>query len=122
LLRNAKVHVHRIQRLERHNRIARREVLAEIDLAKAKDARKRRSNRLSLDGRANLSDPGLRLLLPGDRCVVIRARDDAFLQQSLRPAVAHTCKVALRLNGCQLRSLLSRVQLNQHLALTHPLS
>ena len=56
LLRHAEVHVDRIQRLQRHERVAAGQVLTEVDLADAEDAGERRADRLPLDRGADLAD------------------------------------------------------------------
>src|SRR5207249_1242548 len=65
LLRHAEVHVSRIERLQRNNRVAARQVLTEINLTKAQDSRKRRPDRLPRDGGTDLFNLCLLLLLLG---------------------------------------------------------
>ena len=71
------------------------------------------------DRGADLSDLGLRLLLLGRRPVVLRLRDDALVQQALHPVEVEPRQLALRLDGGQLRLLLPRVELGQHLPLAN---
>ena len=61
LLRHAEVHVDRIQRLQRHQRVAAGQVLTEVDLADAEHAGERRPDRLPLDRRADFADARVRL-------------------------------------------------------------
>ena len=79
-------------------------------------ARERRADRFPLDGRDDFADLRVGLLLLGHRPVELGLRDDAVAKQPLHPVVIELSEVALRLDRCQLRALLSRIELGQHVA------
>src|SRR5262249_43714582 len=61
LLRNAEVHINRVQRLQWDDGIASAQVLPLVRLPNAENPGERRANRFSFDGGADLIDPCLRL-------------------------------------------------------------
>ena len=83
LLRQAKINVNGIQRLELNYRIARGQVLPEIDLANSQRARERRADRFALNGGADFADIRLGLFLLGGGLVVLQPRDHALFHQLL---------------------------------------
>src|SRR2546426_6017580 len=117
LLRHAEIHINRIQRLQRNNCVTSRKVLPQVDLADAKDPRKRRPNRLSRDCGLDLSDLCLRLFLLSRRPVVVRSGNRAVLYQALETLEVETGKIALGLDRSELGLLLPCVELDEHVAL-----
>ena len=88
----------------------RRQVLPQVDLADAEEARERRPDRLAVDGRPNLADAGVRLALFGRGPVELGLRDDALLQQPLHALEVDARQVTLRFRRCHLRPLLARIE------------
>ena len=111
-----------MQRLERHDRVTGRQVLPQVDLANAEDARKRRPNGLARDGGADLGDPCLRRLLLGRRPVVIRPRDRALVDQALHALEVQAGEIPIGFDRGQLRLLLAGVELHEHVSLAHGLA
>src|SRR5437764_218317 len=79
LLRHTKVHINRIERLQRHDRATTGEILSEISLTNAQDSREGSANRLALDRRANLGHVRFRLTFVGTGPVVVHPGDDAIV-------------------------------------------
>ena len=117
LLRHTEVHVDRIQRLQRNERIAGGQVLPEVDLADAEKSGKRGADRLPLDRGVDLADLSVRLFLFGYGPVELRLRNDAVAQQALHPVVVERGQIALRFDRGQLRALLPGVELRQDVTL-----
>ena len=122
LLRHAKVDVDRIERLERHHRVASRQVLSAVDVADAEQAGERRPDGLALDRRPDLADAGVALAGVGDRAIELSARDDVLVEQPLHAVEVHPRQFALGFGGCQLCLLLPRVEASQQLAFVHRLA
>ena len=102
--------------------VAAREVLTKVDLAESEDARERRRDRLSLDRRTYFSDAGRHLFVFGRGAVELGARDDVVLQQTFHSREVGPSQVSLRFGRGELRALLARVELHQHVAFTNGLS
>ena len=121
LLGHREGHVEGVERLQRHDRVARVEVLTEVDLPQAEDAAERRADLLAVDRGADLPHPRLRLLVLGARPVELGLGDDALADEPASPVEVQPREVPLRLGGGQLGALLPRVQADEHLALLHRL-
>src|SRR6266545_4690130 len=119
LLRHGEVHVDRVERLERHDRIAGLQVLAEVDLADAENPGKRRPDRLAPDRGLRLPRLRDRLLVLGRGLVVFRLRGDAFLTQTFYPLEVDGREAALRLGVGELRLFLTGVEPHEHVAGSH---
>ena len=104
--------------MERHQRVAARQVLAQVDLSDPQDSRERGTDGLPVDRGTDFSYPCLRLPLVGGGAIELRARDDALVQQALHPLEVQTREIALRFRRGQLRLLLARIEQRQHFALT----
>ncbi len=117
LLRDGKVHVDRVERLQGDDLVARREVLPEIHLADPEEAGERRANRLALDRGADLADGGLRLRLVRGGLVVVRLGDDAAVPKPAQALVTQARELELRLGGGELGRLLLHVELDEDRAL-----
>ncbi len=108
-----------MQRLQRPERIARGQVLAEIDLADAEQSRERRADRLARDRGANLADLRVGLPLFRGGAIELGLRDDAIAQQTLHALIVQAGEIALRFDRGQLRALLPRVELGEDVAAAH---
>ena len=122
LLRYSEIHINRIERLQRHDRITRCQILTKIDLSDSQDSGKRRTNHLALDGRLGLGNVSFRLLLLGYRRVEIGAGDYSSVQQLLHAVEIGFRQIALRFQGSQLSAFLTRIQFNQNISLMHVLA
>ena len=122
LLGYSEIHINRIERLQRHDRITRRQILTKIDLSNSQHSGKRRTNHLALNGRLGLGNISFRLLLLGYRRVEVRAGDYSGVQQLLHAVEIGFRQIALRFEGSQLGALLTRVQFNQNISLMHVLA
>ena len=122
LLRHAEVDVDRIERLQRHQRVAAGRVLTEVDVTDAEHAGERRADRLAVDGGADFADARVRLPLFGRRAIELRLRDDPLVQQPFHPLEVDARELALRLGRRQLRLLLARIEQRQHLAFANRLA
>ena len=123
LLRHVEVDVDGIERLQLHDRIATRQVLTEVDLSDAENSGERRANRLALDGRTTSLQRAPRVCLLSAVALSNSAREItlSFNSPCMRSKLS-AGQIALRLGRCQLRALLSCVELDQHLALPHGLA
>src|SRR5439155_25426671 len=106
LLRHAEIHIGRIERLQRSNWIAARQILAEINLTEAEDSRKRCPDRLPCDGGPDLLNLCFRLrllghclLLLGHSPIVFRASDRAFIHKTMHALEIETRKLVSGLNA-----------------------
>ena len=72
LLRQTEIDINRIQRLQLNHRIARGQILAEVDLANAQRSRERRANGFSLNGGADCVHIRFGLFLLGGGLVVFQ--------------------------------------------------
>src|SRR6266508_190930 len=114
LLGHGEVHIDRLQGLQGYDGIATLEVLAEVHLPDAQEAREGRPDLLPVDGGADLAHPGLRLLVLRRGTVVIRLGRDALPVEVGHPVQVETGEVPLRLRRGELRLLLPGVQLHEH--------
>ncbi len=76
LLRHREVHVQRVERLQRHDRCAAGQVLAEVHLPDAQDTGERRADQLPLDRGPDLADPRLGLLVLGAGAIELGLGED----------------------------------------------
>src|SRR5258708_7597923 len=97
LLRHAKVHVNRIDGLQRSDGSATRQILSEVYLADSQNAGEWGPDRLALDCGLNLGHIGSRRFLLGRGLVIILSGDDARFYKALLAFVIQARQVALRL-------------------------
>ena len=102
LLRHREVHVDRIERLKRHDRIAGLQVLAQVHLTEPENPRERRPDRLAPDRGLCLPRLRDRLLVLGCCLVVLRLRRDALLAQAFHSREVDRRQAALCLGGGEL--------------------
>src|SRR5205823_13665815 len=95
LLRHAEVDVDGIQSLQRHQRVAAGQVLSEVDVADAEDARERRLDCLSIDRGADLADARVALSKIRLRTIELGLRDDVLTEEPLHPLEIDPREVAL---------------------------
>ena len=67
----------------------------------------------------NLADPGIGRLLFRRRLIEVGPRDGAVRDERLHAREVEAGELALRLRGGELRLLLPRVELDEHVALAH---
>src|SRR5581483_7956405 len=102
LLRNTKIHVNGIERLQGNDRCTGSQVLSQIHLADAEQSGEGRANGLAFDRRTKLSDVGLGLTLVRTGFVVIRAGDDTLTSELLGTVEVDTSKIPLSFQSSQL--------------------
>ena len=122
LLRQTKVHVNRIERLQLNDRHSRGQVLPEIDLANPENPRERGPNRFSLNGGADCAHIGFGLFLLGGGLVILQPGDDALFYKLLHPAIIDFCQIALRLESGKLRPLFAGVEFDENIAFPYRLA
>lgn len=122
LLRNAEVHVDRIERLERDQRIAAGQVLSQVDVTNAQNPGEGRADRLALNHRPDFPDLRIGLPILGGRAIELGSRDHSFIEQSLHPLEREPRELMLRFGRRQLRLFLARIQQGEHFAGAHRLS
>ncbi len=113
LLRHGEIDVNGPDGLQRHDRRAGLQVLAEVDLPDPQHTREGSSDRLALDRRPNLT--GLRhgLLLLGGQPVQVRLGLNSLLHEVFGPLEVQIREPASGLRRGQLRLLLPRVQTHE---------
>src|SRR4029453_13676085 len=119
LLRHIEVDVDGIERLQLNDRIAARQVLADVHLADAENPGERRGDELALNGGPDLANACSGLLVLCRRAIEFGAGDDVVFEQPLHPVEIRAREIALGFGSRQLRALLARVELDEHVASPH---